>query len=131
MTIDEMKAEIVRLTNEERAKAGLPALEVLPELMTCAQAKAQDFIDNHYYGHTSPRYGTAIEMIRSFVPDAGWVAENIAPWYKTVAEMFAVGVESPSHYANMINANFTHIGVGIAEGTDGGYWWVQQFVSIA
>jgi uncharacterized protein YkwD len=98
--------------------------------MDCAQAKAQDFLDNHYFGHTSPVYGEAPDMIRSFVPNAGWVAENIAPWYRTVDEMFAAGVQSSLHYANMINANFTHIGIGIAEGADGGYWWTQQFVSI-
>lgn len=34
MTVDEMKAEIVRLTGIEHIKAGLP------ELMDCAQAKA-------------------------------------------------------------------------------------------
>ena len=59
MSIDEMKAEIVRLTNAERVKAGLPELEVLPALMDTAQAKAQDFIDSGYYGHNSPVYGTA------------------------------------------------------------------------
>jgi uncharacterized protein YkwD len=131
MTIDEMKAEIVRLTNEERAKAGLPALEVLPELMDCAQAKAQDFIDNHYYGHISPKYGTAEDMIFSHVPNAETAAENIAAWTKTPEEAFQSWIESTKgHKEIILTERLTHIGVGIVEGADGGYWWVQQFVKL-
>jgi uncharacterized protein YkwD len=128
MTIDEMKAEIVRLTNEERAKAGLPALEVLPELMDCAQAKAQDMIDNHYYGHKSPRYGSAGNMIKAFVPGARTGAENLAPWTKTPAEAFQGWLDSKEHFDHITSHKYTHIGVGIVEGTNGGYWWVQHFV---
>ena len=128
MTIDEMREAVITLTNAERIKAGLPELTVLPELMDCAQAKAQDFLDNHYYGHTSPRYGTPLEMIKLFVPKVRATAENIAPWTATIEEAFAGWVESPPHYANM-NNQYTHIGVGIVEGANGGYWWVSQYLS--
>jgi len=131
MTIDEMKAEIVRLTNEERVKAGLPALEVLPELMQCAQDKAQDMIDNHYYGHTSPKYGSAEDMIFSRIPEAGTAAENIAAWNKTPEEAFQSWMESTKgHREIILTERLTHIGVGIVKGKDGGYWWVQQFVTL-
>jgi uncharacterized protein YkwD len=130
MTVDEMKAEIVRLTNEERVRAGLPALEVLPELMDCAQTKAQDFIDNHYYGHTSPIYGTAGEMIKAFVPKAKSSGENIAPAVTNLSEGFQVWINSPEHYANIISEKYTHIGVGIVQGSGGAYWLAQQFVKL-
>lgn len=130
MTIDEMKAEIVRLTNAERVKAGLPELEVLPELMDCAQAKAQDFMDNHYYGHNSPVYGTPGKMISSFVPNSRGSGENIAPWTKTPEEAFAGWVISSGHMDNILEPRFTHIGIGIVEGVDGGYWWVQHFATL-
>lgn len=130
MTIDEMKVEIVRLTNEARINAGLPELEVLPELMDCAQAKADDFINSHYYGHNSPIYGTPAQMIKTFILNAQTAAENIAPWTKTAAEAFAGWVESPEHYEIILTERLTHIGVGIIEGVDGGYWWVQHFVKI-
>jgi uncharacterized protein YkwD len=131
MSIGEMKAEIVRLTNEERAKAGLPALEILPELMDCAQAKADDMKDSHYYGHKSPVYGTADEMIFRFVPQAGTAVENIAAWAATPQEAFASWMgSSKGHCETILTARLTHIGVGIASGADGGYWWVQQFVRL-
>lgn len=130
MTTDEMRAEIIRLTNIERVNAGLPELEVLPALMDCAQLKADDMKVNHYYGHTSPVYGTFGDMIKSFVPGARSAAENIAPWTRTPQEAFAGWVDSPEHLNHILAAKYTHIGVGVIEGADGGYWWVQQFVTL-
>jgi len=131
LSIDEMKAEIVRLTNAERAKIGLPALEVLPELMECAQAKAADMKNSNYYGHNSPVYGTADEMIFRFVPQAATAAENIAAWGATPQEAFTSWMDSSKgHRETILTARLTHIGIGIAYGADGGYWWVQQFVRL-
>ncbi|MDR1438611.1 MAG: CAP domain-containing protein [Clostridiales bacterium] len=130
-SIDEMKAEIVRLTNAERAKAGLPELKILPELMKCAQAKAQDMLDNEYYGHTSPVYGPAADMIFKFVPNATTAAENIAAWAKTPQIAFDLWMGSEKgHRENLLAERLTHIGVGIVEEADGVYWWVQQFVKL-
>ena len=130
MTIEEMRNEIVRLTNTERTKAGLPELSVSDTLMNCAQAKAQDFEDNHYYGHNSPVYGTPGEMIRSFVSGVTAAGENIAPWRETATDAFLSWLESPPHYENILNPKFTHIGVGIIGGADGGYWFVAQYAQI-
>jgi uncharacterized protein YkwD len=98
--------------------------------MDCAQAKADDFINNHYYGHTSPVYGTPGEMIKKYVSSAQSVAENIASWTKTPAEVIEGLMNSAEHRKNMLSAKYTHIGVGITEGADGGFWWVQQFVKL-
>jgi uncharacterized protein YkwD len=130
MSIEEMKAEIVRLTNEARLREGLPELEALPTLMETAQAKAQDFRDNHYYSHTSPVYGTFGNMIKAALPQARSAGENIAPWRETAADVFEAWMDSPGHRANILAVKFTHIGVGIIEGIDGGYWWVQQFAGL-
>lgn len=128
-TIGEMKAEIVRLTNEEREKAGLSPLEVLPELMDCAQAKAQDFLDNGYYGHISPKYGTAAEMIKGFIVNALTAAENIGLAKNTPEEIFSDWIASPGHRDIILTKRLTHIGVGIVKGSNG-YAWVQQFVKL-
>ena len=130
MTIDEMKAEIIRLTNAERINAGLSELVVLPALMDTAQTKAQDFLDNHYFGHISPIYGTPGEMIKAAIPQAKSAGENAAAWTKTPGEAFSIWLNSPEHYANILASKYTHAGVGIAEGVNGGYWWVLQFATI-
>ena len=130
LTADELKMEIVRLINIERANAGLPELKVLPALMECAQAKADDMRDNRYYGHDSPVYGTCFQMIRSFVPNAKWCTENLAPWLKTPDEAVKAWLDSPSHRNNLLDPRATHTGVGIYERGGGGYTWVQQFAQL-
>jgi len=130
ISIEDMRAEFIRLTNIERANAGLPELTVLPALMDTAQAKAEDMIRNHYYGHTSPVYGTPGEMIKAAVPNAKSCAENIASWAMTPQEAIASLMDSPSHRAYILSTRYTHIGVGIVEGADGGYWWVQHFAGL-
>ena len=130
MTLAEMRWEIVRLTNAERAKAGLPELETLPGLMDCAQAKAQDFIDSHYYDHVSPVYGTPGEMIKAAIPQAKSCGENIMAWTETPQGALAGWLVSPGHKAAILSAKYTHIGVGVVEGANGGYWWVQQFCTL-
>jgi uncharacterized protein YkwD len=131
MTIDEMKSEVVRLTNEARAKAGLPALKPLPELMECTQAKAQDLLDNMYYGHESPTYGKPLAMVKSFGIPASGCSENIAPGRNTPQEVVDGWMGSEGHRANILNAKRTHIGVGIIPTTDGkSYMWVEQMITL-
>jgi len=127
MSVEEMRLEIIRLTNIERANAGAPEVAALPALMDCAQAKARDFLDNRYYGHISPKYGTPTQMILSFVPDARVCGENLATWTVTPQDVVAGWMESPSHRATLLATKFTHIGVGAVVDENGGMCWVQQF----
>jgi len=129
-SIEEMKAEVIRLTNIERSMAGLPELAELPALMDTAQAKAEDMIRNHYYGHTSPVYGTPGEMMKAAIPSIKSCAENIAPWTMTPQEVVASLMDSNAHRSNVLSQKYTHIGIGIVEGADGGYWWVQHFAGL-
>lgn len=49
--------ELLEATNQERAKAGVPALQLDERLNRSAQAKAADMEENHYYAHTNPETG--------------------------------------------------------------------------
>jgi uncharacterized protein YkwD len=51
-------------------------------------------------------------------------------WTETVREAFNGWMVSPGHKANMLDPKYTHIGIGIVEGVNGGYWWVQQFATL-
>ena len=130
MNLDEIKAEVIRLTNIERARAGLDELQALPELMDCAQAKADDMRENRYYGHDSPVYGSCYQMIRVFVPDAGWCSENLAPWSATPEEVVSAWLDSPGHRASILEPSATHIGIGLYARGGGGFTWVQQFAQL-
>ena len=57
--------ELLSLINTERKKNNLSALKIDKELQNVARLKANDLVDNNYFSHISPIYGTPFEMLKS------------------------------------------------------------------
>lgn len=124
-SVQSYEQEVARLVNVERAKAGLAPLTLNWELSRVARYKSQDMKDNRYFAHNSPTYGTPFQMIRSFGLSYRTAGENIAMGYATPAAVMNGWMNSSGHRANILNANYTQIGVGyVAEGN----YWTQQFI---
>ncbi|BDG43235.1 CAP domain-containing protein [Saccharococcus caldoxylosilyticus] len=117
--------QVVDLTNKERAKYGLPPLKVDLALSKVAREKSRDMAVNHYFSHYSPTYGSPFEMMRKFGISYTAAGENIAKGQRTPQEVVAAWMNSEGHRANILNKNYTHIGVGFEEN---GYIWTQQFI---
>ena len=117
--------EVVTLTNAERAKQGLAALEIDTELSKVARAKSQDMKDNNYFDHNSPTYGSPFDMMKQFGISYTSAGENIAQGQQTPEEVVEAWMNSQGHRENIMNASFTHIGVGYVES---GNYWTQQFI---
>ncbi|MFJ7826405.1 CAP domain-containing protein [Psychrobacillus sp. NPDC096623] len=117
--------QVVDLTNKERAKAGLKALQIDTKLTQSAQAKSQDMKNKNYFSHTSPTYGSPFDQMKSMGITYKSAAENIAMGQRSPQEVVEGWMNSPGHKANIMNASFTHIGVGLS---DSGYYWTQQFI---
>lgn len=115
--------QVVALVNKERAKAGLKPLAVDAALTKAAQAKAKDMSDNNYFSHTSPTYGSPFDMMKQFGISYKTAGENIAKGQRTPQEVMDGWMNSPGHRANILNASYTHIGVGYVNG-----YWVQEFI---
>jgi len=115
--------QVVELVNQERAKAGLPALKNNAALANVAWAKAKDMKDNNYFSHTSPTYGSPFDMMKKFGISYRYAGENIAMGQRTPAEVMRDWMNSSGHRANILNQNFTSIGVGYYNGA-----WVQMFI---
>jgi len=64
LTADEQ--ETFNLINQQRQNQGLSALKVDAELQRVARIKAQDMVDNNYFSHNSPIYGSPFDMLKSF-----------------------------------------------------------------
>lgn len=129
--IDEIKtveAEVIRLTNAERAKNGLPALKSNWELSRVARFKSADMRDNRYFGHTSPVYGGPFQMMSDFGIKYSAAGENIAKGYTSAAAVVQGWMNSAGHRANILNAGFTQIGVGMAVDSSGTRYWTQMFI---
>lgn len=118
--------EVIRLVNEIRTENGLKPLVYDWELGRVARYKSQDMKDNRYFSHTSPVYGSPFEMIRNFGISFRSAGENIARGYATPMAVVSGWMNSSGHRANILNANYTRIGVGYV--ADGNYW-TQMFIS--
>ncbi len=117
--------EVIRLVNSERAKNGIAPLTYDWQLSRVARYKSQDMKDNRYFSHTSPVYGSPFQMIKSFGISYRAAGENIAKGQATPAAVVNAWMNSSGHRANILNASFTHIGVGYV--SDGNYW-TQMFI---
>ena len=65
-TQSDFAAQVVKLVNAERAKAGLSALASDALLDKVALAKAKDMSNNNYFDHQSPTYGSPFDMMKQF-----------------------------------------------------------------
>ncbi|MFB9762459.1 CAP domain-containing protein [Ectobacillus funiculus] len=125
-TLSAYEQKVVTLTNQERAKQGLPALQVDSALSKVAKAKSQDMYNANYFSHTSPTYGSPFDMMKQFGISYRTAGENIAMGQKTPEEVVQAWMNSAGHRANILNTTYTHIGVGYVAGKN---IWTQQFIS--
>lgn len=123
--INEFEEQVVALTNEERQKHGLSDLEIDTELSKVARQKSEDMATNGYFSHNSPTYGSPFDMIQQSGISYRTAGENIAKGQRSPEEVVNAWMNSDGHRANILNENFTHIGVGYVEQ---GNHWTQQFI---
>ncbi len=121
------QARMLELVNQERAKAGLNALKWDAEVARVANIKAQDMVQNNYFSHTSPTYGSPFDMMKSFGISYRTAGENLAG-YNSVEGAHNGLMNSDGHRANILNPNFTHIGIGVQKSPRYGYVFVQMFI---
>lgn len=119
--------QVVALVNKERAAAGLSPLTEKTELDKVATLKSEDMVKLNYFSHTSPTYGSPFEMLKQFGISYTFAGENIAYGQSTPEEVMTGWMNSPGHRANILNANYTQIGVGIAKKANGQLVWTQTF----
>lgn len=112
-------AEVVRLTNLEREKAGLPALRTFSALTEAAQLRANELTT--LFSHTRPDGSRCFTVL----DDIGfWAAgENIARGQSTPEQVVTGWMNSEGHRANILNVCYTAIGVGYVD-----RHWVQLFI---
>ncbi len=120
--------EMVSLINQEREKNGLPTLEIDNEVAKVAGVKSQDMVDNDYFSHYSPTYGSPFEMLDSFGIKYLHAGENLAG-NNTVDNAHVALMNSSGHRQNILNADFTHVGIGVRSSERYGYIYTQMFIS--
>ncbi|MFH8468036.1 CAP domain-containing protein [Streptomyces sp. NPDC017991] len=118
-------AQVLALTNAERAAAGLPPLAEDPLLTRAAQEHSADMVARAFYSHTSPDGGEPWHRAAAAGSTRRTIGENIACGQRSPAEVVRGWMDSPGHRANILKPAFTHLGVGFAGGGSAGTYWTQ------
>lgn len=117
--------QVLSLVNEERAKSGLSPLTLDTAACSAAQTRAREIVSN--FSHTRPggkSFSTALTESGVTFRSAG---ENIASGQTTPAQVMNGWMNSSGHRANIMNKNYTKIGIGHYEDAAGTDYWVQIF----
>ncbi|MBT2729870.1 sporulation protein [Bacillus sp. ISL-75] len=117
--------KVVDLTNQERAKNGLPTLKVDVTLSKMAHEKSRDMSANGYFSHTSPTYGSPFDMMKKYGITYRYAGENIAMGQRTPEEVVKAWMNSDGHRKNILSPNYNYIGVGYVSQ---GNYWTQEFI---
>lgn len=119
--------EVFNLINTQRANNGLSALKEDAEVQKVARIKAQDMVNNNYFSHTSPTYGSPFDMLKSFGISYKSAGENIAG-NSTNSGAVNAWMNSPGHKANILNSSFNYTGIGVVSSPKYGKIYVQMFI---
>ena len=120
--------QVLDLVNAERTKRGISALTLDSNLSSVATKNSQDMVNKNYFDHTSPTYGSPFDMMKQFGISYRTAGENIAKGQKTPQEVVTAWMNSEGHRKNILNPNFTNLGVGIAKDSKGTTYWTQMFI---
>lgn len=120
--------QMIDLVNAARQQAGLQPLIADAKLSQVARLKSQDMVDNNYFSHQSPTYGSPFDMMKQFGITYSSAGENIA-CNQTVQAAHVALMNSPGHRDNILKSTYTHIGIGIVDGGQCGKMFTQQFIS--
>lgn len=117
------EADFVARLNRLRASNGLGALTNHSELVSVGRRWSSRMAGENRLSHNSNLPNEV---------KANWekLAENVGVG-PTVQEIHDAFVNSSSHRVNMVEAAFTHIGVGVVVGADGKLWVTQIFMRLA
>lgn len=113
LTVEQAEAKLLSLLNEERTKRGLGSVAPDDELRVVALAHSIDQVEHHFFGHVSPTTGGPDDRVRNAHIRVSKAGECVALEF-TPAGAHRGLMDSPAHRASMLDANFTHVGVGVA-----------------
>ncbi|MDX8047100.1 peptidoglycan-binding protein [Gracilibacillus sp. S3-1-1] len=118
----DLEKDVFQLVNQEREKVDLLPLTLDKHLSYVARQKSNDMVENDYFDHVSPTYGSLPSLLEHFNVSYSVAGENIARGYQTSAAVVEAWMDSEGHRENILNADYTHIGVGYKDN-----YWTQTF----
>ncbi len=116
ISIDISSQDMLLLTNEKRAEAGLPPLQLNSQLSQAAEAKAQDMFAKDYWAHFSPTGESPWDFIKAAGYSYVYAGENLARGFTTSNDVINAWMASPDHRANMLSVHYNDVGFATEQG---------------
>src|SRR2546427_4815899 len=130
-SLDSVEQDLVARINSFRAARSLPTLTVSDTLTAAAKWMSVDMGTRNYFAHTSLDGRSPTQrMADAGYPAFGtWTGEDLAAGFTTTAEVLNGWINSPAHYAVLINPQYHAIGVGrsYSAGSTYGWYWTADF----
>ena len=132
VTLTDDEALVLELLNQARAERRLPRLRLDPTLTSVAREHCADMASRGYFSHFAPgleprspldRYAAAIGRRPTEV-----VGENLGRCEQPIMGLLhECLMSSPDHRANLLDREYTRVGVGLMVRSDGRTWLTQMF----
>lgn len=117
----------VELMNADRRANGLSDLKVSSAVTAVARSHAQDMVNRKFFSHSNPDGKTPSDRLKAAGISYSAVGENIAENTSVQAAETSF-MNSSGHRANILNSNYTTVGIGVAYDSAGNVYVVQDFI---
>ena len=115
-TADLTKTDLIKLTNATRESLGFQPLKESLVLEEAAYLKAEDMIENDYFAHQSPEGISPWHWFREAGYNYQFAGENLAIGFFESEEVNKAWIDSLSHKRNLLNPNYSEIGIAVLKG---------------
>ena len=133
---DAWETQLLQLITASRSEAGVAPLAFDSELQSAADQHTHWMLDADTFSHTGSGGSSPFQRMAAAGYDyrsageniayiSGWGAETIDS--ADVERLHANLMASPGHKANLLNPNFTEVGLGLEQGDYGG--WPALFLT--
>lgn len=118
--------EVLKETNRQRLNNGLEPLSMSGVMQEAADIRSMELVTK--FDHTRPNGSDCFTILDEKGIQYGTAGENIAAGLPSPYQTVVVWMNSPGHRANILSADFSHLGAGFCYANSGyGYYWTQLF----
>lgn len=128
-TAEDKAKKVFELVNKERKASGLGELIYDDNIAYLAYMHCEDMAENNFLDHTSSEGLTLDQRVENFGIPFISIAENIGSGFSAADDVVKSWLNSQMHCDNIMNPEFTRIGVGYYEGGDNGNYWTLILIS--
>ncbi len=115
---------VLNLVNKYRKQNGLASVKLDSALSGAASTRAKEIVSS--FSHTRPNGSSCFTVLSENGISYNGAGENIAYGQSSPDEVMTAWMNSAGHRANILNASFTRLGVGVYE-SGGTLYWAQLF----